>query len=86
MDLDRNDVGGSTLDGGSMRLSGGKLWKIQVPHKIRHFGWRAAHDILPTKANLFHKYVLLDCTCEKCGVNSESLLHLFWKCLKARET
>ena len=26
-----------------------KIWKVRVPHKIRHFLWRAAKDSLPTK-------------------------------------
>ena len=60
-----------------------KLWKINVPHKVSHFAWRAARDILSTKANLVHCHVLLDDTCEECGLKSESLVHFFCECPKA---
>ena len=29
-----------------------KLWKLRVPNKIKVFGWRACHEILPTRVNL----------------------------------
>ena len=32
-----------------------KLWQINVPHKIRHFAWRACRDILPLKTKLVKK-------------------------------
>lgn len=28
------------------------LWQVNVPHKVRHFAWRACKDILPTYENL----------------------------------
>ena len=68
-----------------MHLFWRKLWKISVPHKIRHFAWKAAWNILPTKANLIHHHVLLDDTCEEYGLKFESLVHFFWECPKAKE-
>ena len=29
-----------------------KIWKVRVPHKIRHVLWRSAKDSLPKKQNL----------------------------------
>ena len=29
-----------------------KLWKLWMPNKIKVFGWRACHEILPTRVNL----------------------------------
>ena len=51
---------------------------MNVSHKIRHFAWRAAKDILPTKANLVHRHVLLDDTCEECGLMAKSMVHFFF--------
>ena len=85
MDHISSDQAGSISDGGSMHLFWRKLWKINVPHKIRHFAWKAAWNILPTKANLIHHHVLLDDTCEEYGLKSESLVHFFWECPKVKE-
>lgn len=73
---------GSSSDGGSLRA----FWKIQVPHKVGHFAWRAAKVVLPTKTNLVHRHVLKDDLCEECGLYAKSLLHLSMDCSKARET
>ncbi|KAL0017468.1 hypothetical protein SO802_004537 [Lithocarpus litseifolius] len=86
MDLCKPIESASSSNGDSMRQFWKKLWKIQIPHKIRHFIWRAANDILPTKANLVHRHVILEGDCEECGDNLESLLHLCWECPKAHET
>ena len=86
MDLSKHIESASSSDGDSMRQFWKKFWKIKVPHKIRHFIWRVARDILPTKANLVHRHVILEGGCEECDDNLESLLHLCWECLKARET
>ncbi|KAK9988971.1 hypothetical protein SO802_029210 [Lithocarpus litseifolius] len=61
-----------------------KLWRLPIPHKIRHFAWRACRNILPTKDNLFHRKVLTDCRCDECGEASESSGHLFWSCPRAQ--
>ena len=29
-----------------------RLWKMQVPNKIKHFVWRVCNNALPTKCNL----------------------------------
>ena len=86
MDLSKPIESTSSSNGDSMRQFWKKLWKIQVPHKIRHNIWRATRDILTTKANLVHRHVILEGGCEECGDNLESLLHLCWECPKARET
>ena len=86
MDLSKPIESASSSDGDSMRQFWKKLWKIQVPHKIRHFIWSVACDILPTKANIVHRHVILEGGCKECGDNLESLLHLCWEYPKARET
>ena len=75
----------SSLDDGRYRQFWTKIWKIQVPHKIRHFTWRACRDVLPTKVNLVKRKVLQDDHCEKCNLAAENSNHLFWTCKRARE-
>lgn len=58
-----------------------KFWKylcsMNLPHKVRHFAWRACKDILPTKENLERRKVLVDSCCEVCQTDVESLGHMF---------
>ncbi|KAL0001682.1 hypothetical protein SO802_015463 [Lithocarpus litseifolius] len=61
-----------------------KLWRLPIPHKVRHFAWRACRNILPTKDNLFQRKVLTDCLCDECGEGSKSYGHLFWSCPRAQ--
>ncbi|XP_075651545.1 uncharacterized protein LOC142622019 [Castanea sativa] len=86
LNIEEDEGAGSTSDGGHLRSFWKQLWSCQIPHKIRHFAWRAARDILPTKANLVARKILEDSNCEECGLCAESFYHLFWECSKARDT
>ena len=86
VELEANREIGSCSNGSNLRQFWKRLWSLQIPHKIRHFAWRAARDILLTKSNLVCRNVLGDSTCEECGGASESLFHLFWECTKVKET
>ena len=85
LELETNREIGCCSDGSNTRFWK-RLWSIQIPHKIRHFAWRVARDILSTKENLVCRKVLVDSMCEECGSASESFFHLFWECSKARNT
>ncbi|KAK9999197.1 hypothetical protein SO802_018800 [Lithocarpus litseifolius] len=61
------------------------MWNLPIPHKVRHFGWRARRDNLPTKTNLMKRKVLQEDSCDICGVESESVGHILLRCLKAQE-
>ncbi|XP_075659281.1 uncharacterized protein LOC142629196 [Castanea sativa] len=58
LNIEEDDGAGSTSDGGHLRSFWKQLWSCQIPHKIRHFAWRAARYILPTKANLVARKIL----------------------------
>ena len=54
-----------------------KLWDLHVPNNTKLFAWRACKNILPTKANLYHKGVIDDPTCEAYALAPETVGHLF---------
>ena len=53
------------------------IWRLRVPNKIRNFTWQACRNILPTKANLYHRQVTPDNICEVCGKAEQTTGHLF---------
>ena len=61
-----------------------RIWSINVPPRVGTFVWRACFYILPTKANLFHKKVLVDPLCSVCGQVDETTVHILWECPLAR--
>ena len=60
-----------------------KIWKVRVPHKIRHFLWRAAKDSLP-KQNLVARHIPIGNVCDGCSDHSESVMHAMWLCDQVR--
>ncbi|XP_058740846.1 uncharacterized protein LOC131613169 [Vicia villosa] len=60
------------------------LWKMEIPFKIKAFGWRIFHDRLPTKDLLAIRGMSFssdDSKCIFCGYCSESSNHIFFGCL-----
>ena len=58
---------------------------LHIPNKIKNFTWKACNNILPTKANLYHRQVIDDPTCEARTLEPETVGHLFWECNVAKE-
>ena len=58
---------------------------MEIPHKVRHFSWRAVKGILPTKVNLEKRGVIHDDQCDECNEETESEGHLLWSCHRAQE-
>lgn len=52
--------------GGGINPVWSKMWKLIIPNKIKNFGWRACHNILPTHENLVQRRVFKDSTCKLC--------------------
>ena len=61
------------------------LWKLQVPNKIRIFGWRACCNILPTNVNLSKKRIIQDNRCVACKTEPETGAHALWNCALAQD-
>ena len=55
------------------------LWKMRVPNKIKIFGWRMFHGILPTRVNLVKKKIIRESVCPICTRLPENELHVFWE-------
>ena len=77
MEMAAKGENGSVSDGSQLRKFWKWLWRLNIPHKVRHFAWRACKDILSTKENLMHQKVLLEGTCITCRLEVESSAHLF---------
>jgi len=56
-----------------------------MPTKVKSFVWRVCRNIIPTKANLCHRGVIIENVCEACGTGAKTNGHLFWECDKAWE-
>jgi ribonuclease HI len=56
------------------------LWRLGVPNSTKVFLWRACHNILPTKDNLFKRGIVQDDGCPFCLQVTESVGHILWEC------
>ena len=57
-----------------------KIWKLQIPNKVKMFIWRLAHNSLPVRRNVSRRGVELDTKCPVCQRLDEDCGHLFFKC------
>ena len=57
-----------------------KMWKMDVPPKVRTFLWRACSEILPTRANLARRRLPIDPRCEIYRHEEETVCHVLWEC------
>ena len=62
------------------------LWKLQIPNKIKVFGWKACNNILPTKLNLSKRRIIDDdAMCPVYLRFLESIVHALWECAAAKD-
>jgi len=62
-----------------------KIWKLEVPPKVRVFWWRVLHEFLPMKQILFRRHIEPEAFCEVCGEPEESIRHVLLDCTVARQ-
>jgi hypothetical protein len=60
-------------------------WSLHVPNAVKMYLWRACHNLLPMKANLFQRGVCDNNLCLICLREEESVAHACWDCLSARD-
>ncbi|XP_058755187.1 uncharacterized protein LOC131628372 isoform X2 [Vicia villosa] len=64
-----------------------KVWKLNIPFRIKVFGCRCFWNRLVTKDNLIRRGVSIvsNSFCVHCCTEDESLIHLFFKCFVAKQ-
>jgi len=61
------------------------IWSLRVPNPVKVFMWKACHNILPTKENLFKRRVVDNKLCPCCEREEETTLHALWGCPSAQD-
>ena len=56
------------------------MWSLKIPNKVKHFGWRACTESLPTLANLHRRKVVQSPLCSNCNRAQETVQHALWDC------
>ena len=62
-----------------------KCWSLNVPNAVKMYVWRACHNLLPTKGNLFKRGVCDNNSCPNCLSAEETILHAVWECPAATD-
>lgn len=57
-----------------------KLWRLNVPHKVKTFLWRFCRNNVPVRNRLKSRGVDLPIICPMCDSDVEHLLHVFFDC------
>lgn len=61
------------------------LWKLKFPNKIKVFGWKVCHGILPTQVNLVKRKITGDNAYPICTQFPKTEIHALWDCLVAQD-
>ncbi|CAN1292582.1 hypothetical protein LINPERPRIM_LOCUS21643 [Linum perenne] len=61
-----------------------KLWRLELPPRMKHHLWRAARGVLPTRGALNARGVVMEDRCGLCNAEGEDVTHLFLTCEVAK--
>ncbi|XVF28838.1 hypothetical protein REPUB_Repub15cG0066500 [Reevesia pubescens] len=56
------------------------LWNLNVPNKVKVFGWRVCNNILPTLDTPKKRKIIMSDLCQLCSEFPESILHVLRDC------
>lgn len=56
------------------------IWRLDVPHKVRVFLWRACRDCIPTRIRLQDRGISCPAICLFCQQDLENTFHYFFTC------
>ncbi|KAA3480901.1 reverse transcriptase [Gossypium australe] len=57
-----------------------KIWRIDIPSKIKIFVWKASWNFLSTRVNLSFRKLVSNSVCFRCLNGAETTMHLFRDC------
>ena len=57
-----------------------RIWKLNLPNKIKKFLWRVAYNALPTSSELVRRYIINDPIYTLRSSHCEDVLHSLWPC------
>ena len=81
--LFKSKCNGTASNGSLLRRFWKKVWSLPIPHKVRHFCWRACCYTSPTKAKLMRRNVIAKDLCVCCLDSAKTNGHIFFSCSKA---
>ena len=61
------------------------IWSLDVPPRIKLFGWKVGVGGLATKANIARRIMSFSGNCDICGYLEDSDLHALFTCPIAQE-
>ena len=70
----------SSSDNVEVKTFWSRIWKLDVPNKVKMFMWRACSEALPTKMNLRKRKILENSLCSQCSKGEEDTIHTLWDC------
>jgi hypothetical protein len=56
------------------------IWKTPVPQKVKIFIWKLVHNGLGVQSNRLSHHIILDATCQICGMEPEDGHHAMVRC------
>ncbi|KAK7268454.1 hypothetical protein RIF29_21152 [Crotalaria pallida] len=81
----QSSVGDSSSSDPNNNYQWQRLWKANVPNKVKIFWWKAIKGILPTMDNLARKHIDVGSCCSRCSREFETQMHALWYCPFAQE-
>jgi hypothetical protein len=61
------------------------LWNLEIPSKIKIFGWRALQGAIPCKGILANQHIENSSSCPTCHDDCKDIKHLVFTCTCARD-
>jgi ribonuclease HI len=83
MEMEKRGLAESSNEG--RRRVRKQIWELKIPNVEKNFLWRACHESLPTRYNLFRRKIVEDPLCPIYGLAEETSLHILWQCSSARD-